>query len=376
MAQAPQTGMEKAEMKQLLAKSKQEPVNCAFGQSGAKGGEAFAVLLLHKVKNPKALHKELEGQFPDAKNTRWGTALVEPDVDATLVKITANREVTGIARRMVKTLKGTGYRKVEIYLEDGSKIDGAAEEEEEGAAAEASADSVPPAPPPAPPAPPPAAPATLGLADLQKLLAALIPRIGPAAGQDAELRAKLSKLAGDAGGHLKSSQLAEATAAIGELKKQLDAAPAAGASASPAPSPAPAPATTGAVVAYTKSRLAWLAARKKVESEIEKLRAELAASYADNGMAADIERSYGERVASLMAGLDESLADKLGEASNATDPAARAKLVEEARAIMARYQGFVAGEPLIADLDANPFVPLAIQQTLTATLTGLSAAIR
>ena len=41
-----------------------------------------------------------------------------------------------MARRLVKTLKGTGFRKVQILLEDGSPVEGAAEEE--GAAQTAS----------------------------------------------------------------------------------------------------------------------------------------------------------------------------------------------------------------------------------------------
>ncbi len=77
----------------------------------------------------------------------------------------------------------------------------------------------------------------------------------------------------------------------------------------------------------------------------------------------------------MLATLDESLADKLDEATNATDPAARARLVEEAKAIIGRYEAYLSGEPLIADLDANPFAPLAIQQTVSATLAALAKAM-
>ena len=61
---------------------------------------------------------------------------------------------------------------------------------------------------------------------------------------------------------------------------------------------------------------------------------------------------------------------------NATDAAARAKLVAEAKEIIARYQGVVASEPIIAALDDNPFVELAIQKTLSTTLTALAASVR
>ena len=81
-------------------------------------------------------------------------------------------------------------------------------------------------------------------------------------------------------------------------------------------------------------------------------------------------------MAPLLERLDESLADRLDEAANATDPAERARLVAAARASIAQYQAVLASEPLIADLDDNPFVPLSIQKTLTATLTALAAAVR
>ena len=80
-------------------------------------------------------------------------------------------------------------------------------------------------------------------------------------------------------------------------------------------------------------------------------------------------------VAPLLESLDESLADKLDEATNATDATKRAALIAEAREIMTKYQAALSN-PVIADLDNNPFVPLSIQKTLSATLTGLSAAIR
>jgi hypothetical protein len=61
--------------------------------------------------------------------------------------------------------------------------------------------------------------------------------------------------------------------------------------------------------------------------------------------------------------------------AKAADPAQHAKLVGEARQIMQRYQSFVASDPTLTELDANPFVPLAIQKTLTTTLSVLSKAI-
>ena len=138
--------------------------------------------------------------------------------------------------------------------------------------------------------------------------------------------------------------------------------------------PPTAPGTNGAPADFAKSRDIWVAARSRITADIEKLRAELVATYQAEGIAADVEKRYQEKVAPLLTTLDASLADKLAEANAATDPAARTKLVGEARAIMARYATALAN-PVLADLDKNPFVPLSIQTTLSTTLKGLATTI-
>jgi hypothetical protein len=141
--------MDTADMKKLLIVSKRQPVHCGVGMT--KDG---VVLLLDKIKPPRALVKDLEKQFPDMKSPHWGTAVVDTDEDPKLVILTLNKAAPGMARRMKKTLKGTGFTKVEIHLEDGSVADKVGEEDEEGA--EGAAPAAPPsvAPVSAPPLPP------------------------------------------------------------------------------------------------------------------------------------------------------------------------------------------------------------------------------
>jgi hypothetical protein len=356
MAADVNTGMEKPEMKRLLAKSKSEPVNCAFGQGD---DNSTALLMLDKVKGPKGVEKELSGKFPEAKNTRFGTALVDVEVDPKLVRFVINKPVSGIARKLVKTLKGTGYNKVIIGLEDGTTVDSHSEEEE-GSETEGEEKSVAPPPP------------KLDPAMLTRLLGDLIKRIPAAVLAAPTLKDALGKLAAEATAHLKANQLTEAATQIAQLRKALDAVP-----ASPAPPATPAaPARAeGAKVTYAKSRLAWLAARQKVESDMEKLRKEMIATFEDDEDSPELDKLYRARVAPVMAALDESLADKLDEAINAEDPGKRQMLIGEARQIIQRYTDYVDGESLIADLDDNPFVPVAIRATLTSTLSALSKTI-
>jgi hypothetical protein len=73
--------------------------------------------------------------------------------------------------------------------------------------------------------------------------------------------------------------------------------------------------------------------------------------------------------------LDESLAEVLDNATKATDAAKRAELVAEAKAIIGRCQTYLGSEPLLKDLDGNPFVPLNIVATMTKTLTTLATAV-
>ena len=77
-----------------------------------------------------------------------------------------------------------------------------------------------------------------------------------------------------------------------------------------------------------------------------------------------------------MAALDERLSDALDKATNATDAKQRAALVAEAKEAIGDYMIFLKTDKTIAKLDANPFVPLSIQNTIAATLNTLSKAVQ
>jgi hypothetical protein len=141
-------------------------------------------------------------------------------------------------------------------------------------------------------------------------------------------------------------------------------------------SAAAAPPAAGGGAMYVKSRMAWVATRAKVESDIAKLHDALTSTYQGHGAAEHLEKAFQARVEVMMNALDHSLAEKLDEVNQAADAGQRAQLVQQARQIMQRYESYLASEPLIAKLDANPFVPVAIEKTLTATLAALSKAVR
>jgi len=377
MAAEVQTGMDKQDMKRLLMKSKKEPVNCAIGQGS---DPSVGLLLLDRIKGPKAVEKDLAKEIPDARNTRFGRAEVDVDEDPKLVKIFINKPIASMARKLVKTLKGTGFNKVQILLEDGSPVE-AFEEAEEQQQIETQGQEQPTtttAPPPPPPPPPPPQPeAKPDPAELARLLAEQVKRMPAVIAAAPAEKDRLTKIATDANVQLKTNNLVYAGATIEQLRRALDAVIAQTQSQAPpsAPPPPQQPGATGSVVAYAKSRLAWLAARKKVESDLDKLRGAIVTAYANDGIAADLEKRYTEKVAPVLANLDERLADKLDEATNATDPQQRAALVAEAKKIMQDYEKYLTGEKIIADLDSNPFVPVAIQQTIAGTLATLEKTV-
>ena len=110
--------------------------------------------------------------------------------------------------------------------------------------------------------------------------------------------------------------------------------------------------------------------------DLEKLRGAILKAYEADGVAQERETSYSAVIKPITDTLDLELAEKLDEAVKATDPDERTKAAAAAHAVIANYQTFVESEPVIADLDANPFVPLALQGKLSATLTALAGAVR
>ena len=372
-----------SEMKPLLARSKKEPVTCAFALTSKKEG----ILLLDKKMRPKQLVAELRkkaGKLKldlDNQTVRFGRAEVDSEDNPSLLNFIVNKDTGNAVRvKLLEHVKKAGFQKLEL------KVDSAVEAEPDGADT-APADSVEPpaplsqaagAPQPSPTAstaapesaapPPDTGALTRTLTDLVKQ----IPQAGPARQADLKAAALQAQAA------LKAGNAAGAVAAIEQLRAALGSAPAA------SPTPAPAAAQSGsatpaidpaAKAAFTKARLAWLAARKKVETDIASLQKELSAAFKTHPEASKLEAGFTDRIAKMMGQLDEELADKLDEAVNAVDPGRHLKAVGEAKAAIKRYEAFLASDRTLADVDKNPFVPMEIEKTMTSTLSVLSRTI-
>jgi len=377
-------GMDVADMKRLLVKSKSDPVNVAVGLSGKT-----AVMLLHKIKQPKAVSKDLEAKFDDLKNPRWGTAFVDVDADPKLVILTLNRAASGMGQKLKKTLKGTGFSKVRIQLEDGTVDEDVGEEEEEqeeggqqtrphteqpetvaakGPATQDGQDATPQLHSQESESEQGGTQQQTGFdpAELTKRLTGLVKRMMDVIKTAPDGGNELKGLAAKAQAALKGSDEHEATEAVEALETAL---------AKAGRSQGNGAAEKNTVV-LQKSRLAWVAARKKVEDEIGKLHDAMSKHYDGHGFGADLDKVFQSKVEPILTSLDQTLADKLDEMGNSTDPAQHQKLAGEARQLIDKYESFLASEPLIAQLDENPFVPLQIQKTVTATLEALKKSVR
>ncbi len=322
----------------------------------AVSGKDCAVLILRRAISPSR-RKLLNEALGVSSGVKYivGESLYENKALTFVVQSTA----AGLAKKLRQALLDqTGLRlKVRVRGEDGDDEHG--EDEEEGG-------GVPEAPQMAAAASAAAATPSAPVASTEALafksrLEALLPRLK---GSDA---ARLK--ASEAGAASRNRDWAGAMHLLDEAEALLTqpAAPHAEAVEKPHGTIAPA-------IVYTQSRLAWLASRKKIQGELQKLEQAILAHY--SGHAAMPAIATGVRKLDRVLDLfDEELADTLDAALNATDPAVKLRLHDEARTIIARYEGFLAQDAMVRELDGNPFVPVAVQATLAGSLKVLSSKI-
>jgi hypothetical protein len=316
-------------------------------------------LALHKSKGTKALGNMLVQQTGLHQFT-FGVAVPDPDQPMTLRLMLEGRQLPGMQKkgaRMLKKFKPLPFMKFRMFV-DGAEVQDLPDPDDTDVDEPDDAPTEGQAP-------------TFDAAALRRELAELIGRIAAIA--DPRAKENLGERANYAKGKLDNNDLPGAAADIAGLRRALEAATV----GQGGPTGTGTPGGAGAV-AYGRSRLAWLAARKKIESEMNKLGDDIGAAYQADGIAPELKKLYQQRVSPILAALDESLADKLDEAISATHPDVRSQLVREAQDIMQRYQETLADPtvaPIIADLDNNPFVKLKIHDTISGTLTALQKAV-
>jgi hypothetical protein len=386
MAKAAESaGSDLTELKALFKLAHSKPVNVAFGL----GGDGKVVIKLDKTKNPKALAKALKDADPKIKNLLVGEVSIDPD-DASTAAFSMNKEAGGLEAKLIVALKGTGVSKVNVSAtgvadaDDGQGDSDAAEAEQDAApqsdangdTAAATDGSVP-------------AGAAPDAAALTAALTGLVQQMMAAIASNPAMKSTLVPLAVSAQASLKQGDLSAAAGGIANLQSALsgNGSSPGGAQAQPAAAPAPPPGpdasseapTAGSAPAdqasIAKSRAIWIATRKKVESELDKLTKSILDTYKDHDSVGTIEKALQKKVVPILESLDDSLSDKLAELGKATNSEQHQKLAGEAQQIIQKYKQFMAGEPLIQKLDKNPFVPVSVEQSLQTALAALEKTI-
>lgn len=377
MAKEPELLQPIEKLKPALMLSKKQPVPFAFALS-KDGDPILFVLKKGKAKMARAaMVKAAKKESVELNKAmlRFGMAEVDKDEDARSVRFTVNRDISNSIRpKLLPLIKKCGLGKCEFTVDEKLEDEPEGEEEPEGDDEEA-APTAPVAAQDDAAQPNAKEPAAAGgdTAAVAKRLTDLVKRMMAIMGSKPAGADAMKTAAVAAQTAIKGNNVEEATKSADTLQRLLDAADQAGAGAAGGQKGGPKNGVGSPV--FAKARLAWVSTRKKVEGDLEKLHKELQATYQGQGVVADLEKVFRSKVEPMMENLDSSLADKLDEVNNATDPGEHAKLVDEARAIISKFEAYLTSEPLIAKLDDNPFVPLAIEKTLSASLAALSKAV-
>ena len=121
----------------------------------------------------------------------------------------------------------------------------------------------------------------------------------------------------------------------------------------------------------------WRETRSFIESTVDRLKTAIRREFAEDGdeLLNEIESKL-EKLDGIVGSLDQSLADSLERANGAATAAARQTELRNAKAILANYIRYVKSEPLIAQIDENPFgVRANLRRTLTERLTHMAQSI-
>lgn len=104
--------MKLVDMKKVLQQGKDRSMHCAYGT--AKSGMA---LLLDLKRQGRMLQTELQSTQPGLQGPAFGIALRD-ETDANHLKFRVNKGVEGHAKKLAKTLRGTGIKRVTILFDE------------------------------------------------------------------------------------------------------------------------------------------------------------------------------------------------------------------------------------------------------------------
>ena len=359
-------GMEIADLKRLLVRSKKEPVNCAIGLSK----DGVPKIHVDKLKQPRACLAELTKAHGSLKTPGFGSVHVDVDEDPKMVILTLNKPSPGFGRKFKKGLRGTGFTKITIIHEDGSPAENIGEDDEGD---EQTADPNQTVADDATPqlqtgddaatgTQPTTAAAAFDTAGLTHRLTDAVKLMLPVIAANPSMRDDLKTLAESAQAAIKSANPG-AEDVIHQLELAIDSA------RQSAPAAAPGAADGGQPGTLQTVPKLWLDTIDSMVADCGKLKDGIRKDFGDQSpeVVADIEKNL-SRIDQVCGKFDKSLADLLQSAAGASDQAARTAALTKVRAAVAAQVKWAATDPVVALLDDNPWAPARIKQRLATVL--------
>lgn len=383
------------DLKPLLKKlfeSKDEVYKFAVAASAPREGQLLLDKKLPLKKKDVQQEAEAEAKKQTGKAVKMDVMTGEcrlDDKNAATLRLIVNGKAPAKAVACIEHLlvrgpfKSIGF--VAVLLEEIEEAPSATPTE--NATASPPAAPAPSAPSPASTDNAPAAAPSAELAQWEKSLAAVEPTYLKAVRDRPDDASKLRAVMGFAQGKAETEDYKSAIAGLKKLLELLGVAKAAPTPPATAPAASPQseaqpktdtppknqePRKQPSLVQLQQARLIWEATLKKVRGERDKLVTTILAEFED----ADDKAIAAEATSVIQTTLDnfnEQLLDKLDEALNATTDDERAQHNGEAATLLEGYLQQLQDEPIFAELDANPFTPVKLHETLAKSLTGLAS---
>lgn len=126
------------------------------------------------------------------------------------------------------------------------------------------------------------------------------------------------------------------------------------------------------VKTFTQVGAAWAKTRDIVQKDLKKLQKAILIEFKDVPGVKKLVGSV-KQLDSVLDRLDDRLTKKLDEAAKSRDMTEASERRKEANKLIEDYLKYVNRDPLVKNIDKNPFVKLSVQKVLSSSLKALGA---
>ena len=349
----PMSADENADLKAKLAAARQKPLN--FGLSLSNKPEESA-MLIHRTLKPEKLQKDAK-KMAGSPKVACGTV----ECKGKLVMLTCFGDPPSTAAKRLKVfLKAATGESMKIQIMD---VDGnVVESEDDGEQKEGLA---PQSTPGTEQSQEPGSDGDLA-ARLDTALQKLAPKIKEALTQNPRAKDAVQKLILAIKSAGTEGDAAAAKKRLGQLNDVLNKVIGSGSGDGVAKI---------SLVKLGKARLEWPDTHSRAFGDLNRLKKQIEADYADMPEAAEVVAKAIKRLDDSFSTFNAKLHDQLDEVLNADEEGRKAQ-VATARQMIDRFSKHLAGDPIISALDGNDILPdVAIAAPIQAKLQEISVAL-